>query len=225
VPTAGEVEAGQSVYSPFVLRGYDLFVLGFSNRFAWRCRSEQLLARYDRLVGSRHLDVGVGTGWFLDRCRWPVERPQITLLDLNENSLDAAARRIRRYSPQKVQANVLEPLPLGDTRFDSIACNFLLHCLPGQIEWKAATVAGNLEPHLETEGRLFGSTILGAGVRHALLGRGLMGLYNRKGIFSNADDDRDGLARGLAEHMTDVDVDVVGAVALFSARPRRPAPP
>ena len=26
---------------------------------------------------------GVGTGWFLDHCRWPVANPQITLLDLN----------------------------------------------------------------------------------------------------------------------------------------------
>jgi hypothetical protein len=27
-------------------------------------------------------------------CTWPVEQPQITLLDLNENSLSVAARRL-----------------------------------------------------------------------------------------------------------------------------------
>src|SRR5687768_401444 len=109
-PSVGEVEAGQRVYTPVTLRAYDLFVLGFSNRFVWGCRSTTMLERYDSHVGARHLDVGVGTGWFLDRCSWPVENPQITLLDLNANSLSAASDRIRRYAPATVQSNVLDPV-------------------------------------------------------------------------------------------------------------------
>jgi hypothetical protein len=45
-----------------------------------------------------------------------------------------------------------------------------------------------------------------------------MRLYNRKRIFSNLDDDRRGLEQGLASELTDVRIDVVGAVALFSGR-------
>ena len=213
-----EVEAGQRVYTPLVLRGYDLFVLGFSNRFVWRCRSSRMLARYDRYVGARHLDVGVGTGWFLDRCSWPVEAPQITLLDLNENSLSAASKRIHRFAPTTVQANVLDPIDLGGLSFDSIAANFLFHCLPGTLAWKAATVASNLRPALASGGVLFGSTILGRGVQHNVLGRRLMRLYNRKGIFSNTEDDLQGLEQGLATQLTDVEIEVVGAVALFAGR-------
>jgi hypothetical protein len=85
-PTAADVTRGEQVYTPFVLRAYDLFVLGFSNRFAWRCASSMMLQRYNRYVGRRHLDIGVGTGWYLHRSSWPVEQPEITLLDLNENS-------------------------------------------------------------------------------------------------------------------------------------------
>ena len=44
-----------------------------------------------------------------------------------------------------------------------------------------------------------------------------MRLYNRKGIFANGDDDRDGLERGLAAELKDVEIEVVGAVALFTA--------
>jgi hypothetical protein len=217
-PRADEVEAGQRVYTPLMLRAYDLFVLGFSNRFVWRCRSSEMLGRYDSHVGARHLDVGVGTGWFLDRCKWPVESPKITLLDLNENSLSAASDRIRRYAPATVQANVLDPVDLGDAHFDSIGANFLFHCLPGGPEWKAATVASNLRPYLASGGVLFGSTILGRGVAHNLLGRRLMRLYNQKGIFSNVEDDQRGLERGLASELTDVEIEVVGAVALFAGR-------
>jgi hypothetical protein len=217
-PSAKEVEAGQSVYTPLTLRAYDLFVLGFSNRFVWRCRSSTMLTRYNRYVGARHLDVGVGTGWFLDRCNWPVEAPHITLLDLNENSLSAASRRLRRFDPGTVQANVLDPVELGEARFGSIAANYLFHCLPGGLEWKSATVASNLRPYLEPGGVLFGSTILGRGVAHNLLGRRLLRLYNRKGVFSNLEDDQRGLEQGLASQLTDVEVEVVGAVALFAGR-------
>ena len=216
--SSDEVEAGQRVYTPLVLWGYDLLVLGFSNRFVWRCRSSRMLERYDRLVGARHLDVGVGTGWFLDHCNWPVEMPQITLLDLNGNSLSAASKRIRRYSPATIQANVLDPVELGDARFDSIGANYLFHCLPGGLESKAATVASNLRPYLASNGVLFGSTILGRGVAHNLLGRRLMRLYNRKGIFSNVEDDQLGLEQGLRSQLTDVEIEVVGAVALFAGR-------
>ena len=51
-PRADEVEAGQRVYTPFTLRVYDLFVLGFSNRFVWRCRSSKMLERYESHVGA-----------------------------------------------------------------------------------------------------------------------------------------------------------------------------
>jgi Methyltransferase domain len=216
--TSHEVEAGQRVYTPLVLRVYDLLVLAFSNRFVWRCRSSTMLERYDRYVGARHLDVGVGTGWFLDRCRWPVETPRITLLDLNENSLRVAAQRIRRYAPATIQASVLDPVELGDVGFDSIGANYLFHCLPGGLQSKATTVVSNLRPYLASGGVLFGSTILGRGVAHNLLGRRLMDLYNRKGIFSNVEDDVRGLELGLASQLTDVEIEVVGAVALFSGR-------
>lgn len=217
-PRADEVEAGQRVYTPFTLRVYDLVVLGFSNRFVWRCRSSKMLERYDSHVGARHLDVGVGTGWFLDHCRWPVESPKITLLDLNENSLSAASERIRRYEPATVQANVLERVDLGDAQFNSIGANFLFHCLPGGLEGNAATVTSNLRPNLASGGIFFGSTILGRGVSHNLFGRRLMRLYNRKRIFSNLEDDQRGLEQGLASQLTDVQIEVVGAVALFAGR-------
>jgi hypothetical protein len=220
-PSASEVARGQQIYTPFVLRAYDLVVLGFSNRVVWRCPSPVMLDCYNRNVGRRHLDIGVGTGWYLDRTTWPVEQPEITLLDLNENSLSVAGRRLARYAPAKVRASVLEPLPLEDARFDSAAANYLLHCLPGPIEAKAAALAANVQLHLEPGGALFGSTILGRGVAHNALGHRLMRVYNAKGIFSNADDDAAGLKRGLASCLDDVQIELVGVVALFTAKPRR----
>lgn len=212
--------AGQAVYSPWTLRLYDLYVLGLSCRLAWRCPASALLAHYDAHVSSHHLDVGVGSGYFLDRCRFPVPRPEVVLLDLNEASLGFAARRVARLAPRTCRADVLQPLALVE-RFDSIGLGFLLHCLPGDMTYKARAIA-HLAAVLKPGGVLFGSTILAADVRHNRLGAALVDLYNRKGIFSNRADSAAGLRTALEASFAEVSIAVRGTVALFSARqPRR----
>jgi hypothetical protein len=64
---------------------------------------------------------------------------------------------------------------------------------------------------------IFGTTIVNGGVRHTRLGRRLLSLYNHEGIFSNLDDDLDGLRRELAGRFDRYELDVTGAVALFAA--------
>jgi len=204
------------VYSRWTLRLYDLYVLRLSCRLAWRCPASALLAQYDAHVGASHLDVGVGSGYFLDHCRFPVPRPEIVLLDLNDASLAFAARRIARLEPRTCRADVLEPLALTE-RFDSVGLGFLLHCLPGDMAGKGRAL-GHLAAVLKPEGVLFGSTVLAADVRHNRLGAALVDVYNRKGIFSNRGDSLAGLRAALDASFTDVSITMRGAVALFSAR-------
>ncbi len=206
-----------AVYTPARLALYDLFILGLSCRFVWRCPKRNFLELYDRNVGARHLDVGVGTGYFLDRCRFPAERPQITLLDPSEACLRKASKRLARYSPRIVKANVLEPLEISPARFDSVALNGVLHCLPGTLEQKAAAF-GNLKPFVGKDAVVFGSTILGSGVEHSPLARKALALYNRERIFSNLADDLDTLERVLEREFPEHRLETRGSFALFSAR-------
>ena len=210
------VEAGQAIYTPATLKAYDWFVLGFSNRLLWRCPTAHLRDLYARNAGARHLDIGVGTGYFLDTAPWPVARPEITLVDLNAHSLAAAARRIARFSPQTVTANCLEPMPVGGG-FASIALGYLLHCLPGSIASKAA-VFDHAAPRLAPDGVLFGATILQGDAPRSAPARALMNFYNAKGVFSNADDTFQDLVFQLESRFADVTTRRVGAVALFEAR-------
>lgn len=209
--------AGQAVYTRPVLAAYDLFVLRFSNRFVWRCPWPRLLAHYDRHVSANHLDVGVGTGFFLDRCRFPAARPRLGLLDMNPNSLTVAGRRLARYHPEILRADVLAPIDIDVPVFSSIALNYLLHCLPGTIRDKGE-VFRHLKPLLAPGGVIFGATLLHAGADRSWPARRLMAFYNAKGIFGNAQDDLDGLRTMLIEHLDAVSVGVVGCVALFTGR-------
>jgi len=211
-------EPGQAVYSPLVLGVYDWYVLGLSASLIWQCPSRKILEHYNRHVGRRHLDVGVGTGYFLDRARFPGE-PEVTLFDLNPNSLAHTSRRIERYHPACVRGDVLEPNSLPRRQYDSIAMNFLLHCLPdgGRGKWRAFSY---LAPTLQPDGVLFGSTLLAdAPLRRQ---HWLMRAYNRKGIFSNGTDTLAVLRRELDERFEQVTLEQVGAAALFAARKPRP---
>lgn len=219
MPTGDEeVQRGAAVYSRRVLSFYDLFVVHLSNTVAWRCHRNCMTALYDELMGARHLDVGPGTGWYLAHARRPVDG-QVTLMDLNANSLESARARLAESQPSTVVADVLEPLPDGLGPFDSIGANYLFHCVPGT--WAEKGIAfGQLAERLAPGGAVFGGTILGRGVHHNAVGRRLMAIYNDKGIFHNDEDDLAGLERVLGEHFADVAVEVVGTVALF--RGRRP---
>ncbi len=94
------VAPGAAIYGPVVLAAYDAFVLGFSNRFVWRCPTPRLLAHDDAHVSANHLDVGVGTGYFLDRCRFPDPDPALALLAVDPAARGWARRRLRRHRPR-----------------------------------------------------------------------------------------------------------------------------
>ena len=213
------VEAGQAVYSPRVLDMYDWFVLGVSNRLIWRCPTSRLEKLYATHITGNHLDVGVGTGYFLDRCPFPIESPRIGLMDLNELCLQRTSERIARYQPQTFPANVLEPIPLTVEPFDSIGINYLLHCLPGSMEEKAI-LFDHLLTWLTPGGVIFGSTLLSEGVQRGWLARRLMKTYNGSRVFSNEHDTLNGLNAALESRFDDCQIQSIGCAALFSARKR-----
>jgi len=215
IVTAEQVDAGQAIYTPRALRAYDFVVLGVSNRFLWRCPTPRLVEHYNEHVTANHLDVGVGTGYFLDHCRFPTRTPRVALMDLNQNSLDFASARISRYEPETYRRSVLEPIRVDAAKFDSVGMNYLLHCIPGSIESKSV-VFDHFKPLMNPDAVVFGSTLLQGDVARSWFAKRLMDVYNKKGIFANEADNLAGLKVQLTRHLKEVSIEVVGCVALFS---------
>jgi 2-polyprenyl-3-methyl-5-hydroxy-6-metoxy-1,4-benzoquinol methylase len=213
--TPEQVDAGQSIYTKKTLAAYDFIVLGISNHLLWKCSTQRLLAHYNKYVTANHLDVGVGTGYFLERCKFPSKTPRVALMDLNPNTLEYASTRISHYEPEIYRQNILEPISMNIPLFDSIGINYLLHCLPGSISEKAI-VFDHLSPVMNKNTAIFGSTILQGRVPITWAAKRLMHFYNKKGIFSNTADDLSGLENVLQQRFKNVVVEVVGCVALFS---------
>lgn len=123
--------AGSSTYTPFLLKLYDLVVLSISNSYAWHCSTTAVqLPLFQSSLGRRHLDVGVGTGYYpahalksssgsstnTNNSSNKTPCREITLLDLNPHTLDLAAARIAAAQPavkiRSVVADVTDPATL-----------------------------------------------------------------------------------------------------------------
>lgn len=205
---------GQSEYTPFFLKLYDPVILGFFTRVVWRCPTPVLVERYRRHIRPRHLDVGPGTGYFLERAGLPAGSP-VTILDPNVNVLEHASRRLQALDITAVEADVLNLLPV-DGPFDSAALHGVIHCLPGPLSRKAAAVA-NVAAVLAPTGVLFGASILGPSGPHTWLSRRILDANNRRGTFDNLGDTREGLGEILAASFEHVELEMVGSMALLAA--------
>ena len=215
--TQEDVEAGAASYTKGLLSVYDVFALGISSRLAWKCPKKRALAHYNQHVSNNHLDVGPGTGYFLDHCHFSSNKPRIALFDLNPNCLEVASRRIARYEPEVYRGNVLDAIEIDGPLFDSAGLSYVLHCLPGTIRTKSV-VFEHLDALLNPGGIVFGSTALYSEVPKNWLSRRLMDAYNKEKILSNAEDDLTGLRWALSQHLSNVIIEIVGCVALFSAQ-------
>lgn len=205
---------GQKDYGPLVLAVYDWWVLGVMARMVWRSPTPRIIEWYRPLFGDRHLDIGPGSGYFVDTAA--PNGTELTLLDPNRDVLDHCARRLSRFDPTLVEADVLKPLPVRGP-FDSAALSAVLHCLPGPMEAKGAAIR-NAASVLDTEGVLFGATVLGLEERHTIAARAFVRAANMQGGFDNLGDTREGLDAILSASFGDVEIEVVGSLALFAAR-------
>lgn len=209
--------AGHAVYTRFTLSIYDLWVLKISNLFIWECASGKILELYNANISANHLDIGVGTGYFLNYCKFPAHTPRLALMDINRECLKKASGRLARYKPEIYIKNIMAPLDFKEKPFNSIGLNYLLHCLPGKIEEKTP-VFENIKPLLLPGGTVFGSTLIASGTKQNSFAKKLTRIYNSKGIFSNQNDSLSGLEKILKAHFTEIKIKIIGCAALFSGR-------
>lgn len=219
------------LYNNIALWFYDYLVHSIFMVYGWHCPTKSVgLPFFSSHVGPKHMDVGVGTGYFPVAVRkssrkrngqlkpqWP---QKLMLVDLNPNCTAMAATRVGAPDcTETLTADVLQPIPAAGKHetFDSLSLMNVLHCLPGTSESKAQAF-GHLKPFLKEDGVLFGSTILGRGVEHNRFGRLVMWLSNSLGIFHNYGDHPDDFVRALQKDFNNVEHVVVGRVLLFTAK-------
>ena len=209
---------GAAAYSKLVLFFYDFFVLRFMSSIFWRCSTARVtLPFFKANIRRTHLDIGVGTGWFLQHSPLASDAP-ITLCDLNPNCLEVTKERLGRPDLDCLNLDILEPLPESLGSFDSISLMFLLHCLPPPQERKCQ-VLRTLKHHLKHDGILFGCTVLGpSSGDQTRLSKFALRRINSKGRMGNLGDTKELFIETLEKNYSHVESRVVGSMLLFSAR-------
>ena len=211
-----DIKKGQAIYTPTMLKMYNLWVLDISNTWIWRCPKRIQLEQFNQYITENHLDIGVGTGYYLKQCQWP-SQTQLSLMDLNPTCLKVAKNLLQDLTPNVYQHDIFKFKKSLFAQFNSISMNYLLHCLPGNMVTKSDAIA-TATSMLIPGGVLFGATILADANLHTRTSQRLCTFYNKKGIFSNQDDTLEALKRTLTSHLTDIEVSVVGCVALFKGK-------
>lgn len=219
-----ESEGGYRIYTPLTLKVYDWWVLGLSNQFLWQCPSSCILDFYQSNIGGSHLDIGVGTGYFLKKVLHSTPNvTHLTLADANPSTLTFTKNRLRVISQIQIETRTIDLLNSElDTllsnwtnQFQSIGLNYVFHCLPGGVT-AGDSFLPSVSQLLSDNGVFFGSTILPEGMRG--FASKLNRFYNQKRIFGNADDTLEDLSRTLNSHFQSVEIQKQGHVALFKCR-------
>jgi 2-polyprenyl-3-methyl-5-hydroxy-6-metoxy-1,4-benzoquinol methylase len=183
----------------------------------WECPAFHLLDLYNQHVSNNHLDIGVGTGYFLDKCKFPGTNVRLALMDSSINPLTAASKRLTRYKPEVYQRNASNSFDINTQPFDSIGMMNLLHCIPGDLKTKAI-VFEHAKEVMNPKAVIFGSTILYKGVKRNTLATWAIKYYNKNGSMANMNDSLEDLQESLHNNFSDSSVKVIGCEALFWAR-------
>jgi len=179
----------------------------------WGCSKETLIKRYDSHCRTKHLEVGVGTGYLLDKCQAPIQR--LGLMDLSTACLYKTGKRLKHLSPAIWRRNILEPIEVVEEKFQSLSINYVMHCIPGSYSDKGIAFK-HLKNLITDDGILFGASVIKTDQSNALA-VGFMGLLNKIGVFNNAQDTVEELENALRRYFKFVKVEPRSASALFIA--------
>jgi hypothetical protein len=204
-------------YTKLGLRVYDPLIVNLVAPRVWGCSPDILVEHYREHVTSNHADIGVGTGYFLDRCGFESPSPRLALIDLQSNCLEYTARRLSRYRPDTYLRDVLQPMDaIPGGPFDSIAFGGIIHCLPGNLRQKSKVFDG-VAPLTRPGTKIFGYTLVYDDVPVRVRRLLLHPLLNGLRVIDNKNDRLSDLRRVLRARFIECKVELIGCIALFSA--------
>jgi SAM-dependent methyltransferase len=196
---------------------YDFLLYGVISRYAWGSSIQRLDSHHKKYVRDNHLEVGVGTGFLLNRVVFDSAHPRLALMDLSRECLEKTKRKVTRYAPETYIQNLLEPIHHKIDTFDSIGINYVMHCVPGDFKAKGVAFT-HLRPLLSENGVLFGTTVLSDNIHKNVLAKPFMWLMNSLGVFNNRSDNAHDLKECLETHFRVIEFEVVGVTAFFAVK-------
>lgn len=214
--TTSPIPKKREIITPLFLFIYDFWVLGIVNTFAWCCSTTRyLLPQFRANLRKNHLDIGVGTGWYLYKSQIP-HTTRLTLVDIEWAPLQAAKKRSKRSDVNLILADILQPLPLEE-KFDSVSMYYLLHCISAPMRDKCS-IFSHIKYNMTPDGVIHGANILSRGIAEDnWFGKRIRRHCLRRGVFHNLEDNAYEFEEALRKNFKRVETRVVGPVFIWKA--------
>jgi len=203
-------------FSKIIFRIYDRILLKYAMPIIWKCKVSEIENLYNRHLSQKHLDIGAGTGYFIKKSNRLENNTKITIMDINPVCLNICKEQLKEYSINIYEHDILKPIP--DTeKFDSIALNLLLHCLPGDMISKQSIFL-DAKNRLNRKGTIFGTTFILNKAKLNILTWIWFRIFNITGLLNNRKDRLADLENILENNFQHYTIQAIGHCILFSAR-------
>ncbi|MEC9092472.1 MAG: class I SAM-dependent methyltransferase [Planctomycetota bacterium] len=213
--SSSKLPEGAKVYTRTTLAFYDFLVHFVSNRLIWGCPTQRLIDHGTTHLTEDHLEIGIGSGKQLCHSAKKRKFHRLVIADVNPDCLQVACQTLRQFGPATLEVDLMDLDLRGHSPFRSIGLNYVLHCLPLDMEEKLAICDRLFEYGLRPGGVLFGATLF-SHRGQSWVSRLLMKAYNRKKVFSNETDCPSRFHQWCVQRASSFHFQKIGCVGFFA---------
>ena len=197
------------------IQNYDRYVNQINCEKVWKCPQKHIINNYRVNIDCNHLEIGPGTGYFLKKENLNINFNKLTLVDVN--------RKILNYSKENLQSECSDVNVLchdlftceipSSVDFNSVGINYVLHCVPGNLQTKLDKLISNLG---ENKYNLFGASVICDPLHMNAIAEYELIFLNAFGIFNNNNDTYEELKEYLDNRNLNFSLKKQGYVAIFN---------
>ena len=197
------------------IQKYDKFVNEINCEKVWKCSRKHIINNYNSNINYNHLEIGPGTGMFLKKENLNVNLNKLTLVDINNKILNHS-----RHNLDSEHSNINSlvydlfsyEIP-SNIEFNSVGINYVLHCVPGNLQTKLDKLIGNLG---NNKYNLFGASVICDPLHMNPIAEYELMFLNAVGIFYNNNDTYEELNEYLNNKNYNFSLKKQGYVAIFN---------
>ena len=197
------------------IQKYDRLVNEINCEKVWKCSKKHIINNYNKNINCNHLEIGPGTGYFLKKKNLNVNLNKLTLVDVNSKILNYSKNNLKsEYSDINILSHNLFSYEIpSKVKFNSVGINYVLHCIPGNLQTKLDKLIFNLG---NNKYNLFGASVICDPLHMNPIAEYELIFLNALGIFNNNNDTYEELNEYLNNRNLNFSLKKQGYVAIFN---------
>ena len=166
---------------------YDRLVNEINCEKVWKCSPKYIIDNYRSNIDDKHLEIGPGTGYFLKKENLGMDFNKLTLVDVNSKILDYSKKNLLSDYPcvDVISYDLFNNKISSCVEFNSVGINYVLHCVPGNLQTKLDKLIYNLG---DKKYNIFGASVICDPLHMNPIAEYELMFLNAFGIFHNSGD-------------------------------------